>query len=151
MGRRRHHWVRPARLNFIEQSGAAVARSDDRAYTVTLTLEDCDLLWREAEDVHRSNDHRTARARSRSYKAVERPAQDAEPIFFEAVYAAGVIYTFESGLDALVVRSVHRAAGYEAELLLERDTWDEEQQEERPPLHYVVTSRTPAWTSAPRE
>lgn len=115
-----------------------------------LSVEDCDLLWREAEDVHPANTHRPTAVRARFYKALERHQHDAEPIFSDAVYAAGVIYTFENRLDALIVRNVHRAAGYTAELLVERDIWDEEEEEQRP-LHYIVTSRTPSWTSAMTE
>lgn len=124
------------------------ADRDSQVHPVALSVADCELLWREAEDVHPSNTRPSGAVRAQWYRAVERPDGDAEGIFTTAVYAGGVIYTFEHRLDALVLRNVHRAAGYTAELLVERDTWDEDEQEERPPLHYVVTSRTPSWTTA---
>ena len=127
------------------------ADRDLQPHPIALSIADCELLWQEAEDVHPSTSRRSGKVRAQQYCAMERLDGDAEGIFIDAVYASGVFYTFERRLDALVVRNVHRAAGYTAELLVERDTWDEAGQEDLPPLHYVVTSRIPSWTSAARE
>ena len=124
---------------------------DLQPHPIALSIADCELLWREAKDVHPSTSPHPATVRAQQYRALERPGGDAESVFTDAVYAAGVFYTFDRRLEALIVRNVHRAAGYTAELLVDRDTWDEVGQEDLPPLHYVVTSRTPSWTSAAKE
>jgi hypothetical protein len=125
--------------------------NDDRAYTVTMTIADCDVMVREFDEVHAGASRLDSGERAGDFLALERPGGDASTIFTDARYANGSILRFGSAGEALLALKVHRAAGYDAELMVERDTYDPELDEELPPDYFMVTGRSGPWTTTRRE
>lgn len=124
---------------------------DTTPFIVSLSVEDCEQLSTEILDVHPRTDRITALERARWYLAPEREDSDAAAVMTDPVYAAGSIMRTASALEALIVRNVHRAAGYTAELLTEAPDLDDAGRDDALLAHFVVTSRTPGYSEATRE